>query len=64
MARKKSASNPALPDEKPWSVRVSTDLLDRLRVACAKRRLERKLPNTQKDVAEKILEDWLRKVGG
>ena len=47
-----------------WGVRIPADLLARLRVVCAQRRAKKRLPNTQRQVAAKILEDWLKKVGG
>lgn len=44
------------------SVRVACGLIDRLRIVCAQRKLSRELPNTQKDIIEMTLEDWLNKV--
>ena len=38
-------------------------MLFRLRLACLKRKAEKKRPWQQKDVARQLIEQWLKKVG-
>ena len=62
----KSTSKPASSDdevEEIWAVRVPRSLLYRLRLACLKRKAEKKRPWQQKEVARQLIEQWLKKIG-
>ncbi len=52
------------PADEVWGVRMAPDLLVRLRLVCAQRRAKRIHPHRQKEVAEMLIEGWLKKVGG
>ena len=64
---KKPASSKRNASKEPdatLSVRISPELLARLRNACADRRASRSFPFSQRDVIEQLLGKWLERVGG